>query len=500
MSQAENVLKKIRKLESNMNCPNCNTPAQKGIGFGNVCVKFKTFVCDLCKTSHQAVSHRVKSVSMSTWTLAEVEELLDENGGGNQAARFVWLLNAPDFGGVYSGGRRPKPGDDIQCFKKFVVDCYEYGKFKADSPYIPQPVERKSASKTHPNRRVKSSKEQGKAIETDDFGRKSDISDSGSFFENSASDSDAWGALKTSQANTEVDIFGGAYVGVVNQEVPKSQTDFFGFNDPFQSSNFISSEQQPNSLPPADLFGFGDNGFSQFETVPKPNFVQSSTVPFISGNNFQPAWPEPLKQSSGLNSFSISSLPPPNMTGPQQIAPTPSFDPFSTLNSFPPKNSNAFNGGFVQPPQSLINSAATIHSTIPSNNSMLANSNMPQLSGPINSTIPNNSSTFAISNMSQMSGFSSVPSMSNGIGHFPQMQMGNNYCTGMGAPYQMNGGFLGSVPPSNAMNMSAQNTNRQTNDGFAAVSSIHGSNWTGAPKRESAFDFIGAEMKAALPK
>lgn len=31
--------------------PNCGTIAPQGIGFGSVCVKFKTFVCDLCELS-----------------------------------------------------------------------------------------------------------------------------------------------------------------------------------------------------------------------------------------------------------------------------------------------------------------------------------------------------------------------------------------------------------------------------------------------------------------
>eukprot|EP01031_Cornospumella_fuschlensis_P035316 gene35316-42793_t len=52
-STADNRLKKLRKAEGNMTCPNCGTKAQSGIGFGNVCVKFKTFICDACKTSHQ---------------------------------------------------------------------------------------------------------------------------------------------------------------------------------------------------------------------------------------------------------------------------------------------------------------------------------------------------------------------------------------------------------------------------------------------------------------
>jgi rubredoxin len=48
----ETRLKKLRRLETNMTCPNCGTQAQAGIGFGNVCVKFKTFVCDSCKFNY----------------------------------------------------------------------------------------------------------------------------------------------------------------------------------------------------------------------------------------------------------------------------------------------------------------------------------------------------------------------------------------------------------------------------------------------------------------
>jgi len=133
----EVLLKKLRRLESNSICPNCGTHAPQGIGFGSICVKFKTFVCDLCKTSHQAISHRVKSVSMSTWTYDEVNELTAANNGGNDACRHNWLKNAPDYGGRYQGGVRPKAGDKVDIFKQFVIDCYERGMFKASTPYVP---------------------------------------------------------------------------------------------------------------------------------------------------------------------------------------------------------------------------------------------------------------------------------------------------------------------------------------------------------------------------
>lgn len=42
-------LKKLRRLEHNIVCPNCGTAAPQGLGFGSVCVKFNTFICDLCE-------------------------------------------------------------------------------------------------------------------------------------------------------------------------------------------------------------------------------------------------------------------------------------------------------------------------------------------------------------------------------------------------------------------------------------------------------------------
>ena len=135
MEKPELALKKLRRLESNMKCPNCGTPAPPGIGFGNMCIKYKTFICDLCKTSHQAISHRVKSFSMSAWTMDEVMELTLERNGGNFVALHVWLANAPPPGGKYPGGFRPKEGDKVEIFKQFVTDCYEHGKFRANSPF-----------------------------------------------------------------------------------------------------------------------------------------------------------------------------------------------------------------------------------------------------------------------------------------------------------------------------------------------------------------------------
>lgn len=119
-SAAEQKVKKLARLPGNMVCANCGT--SKKFGHSTVCIKFYTFVCSDCKSSHQAISHRCKSLTMSSWTDAEVTEL---EAKGNDYARDTWLKNAPPPG---TGGR-PKEGDHIDVFKRFVVDAYEHKKY-----------------------------------------------------------------------------------------------------------------------------------------------------------------------------------------------------------------------------------------------------------------------------------------------------------------------------------------------------------------------------------
>jgi hypothetical protein len=59
---------------------------------------------------------------MSSWTDDEVQELRMK---GNDYCRRTWLKNAPPPG---SGGR-PKEGDHVDVFKRFVVDAYERKKY-----------------------------------------------------------------------------------------------------------------------------------------------------------------------------------------------------------------------------------------------------------------------------------------------------------------------------------------------------------------------------------
>jgi len=120
LTPAEQKVRKLAKLSGNCTCANCGT--QQNHGFSTVCIKFHTFVCNMCKTSHQAISHRCKSLTMSRWTDDEVSELERK---GNDYARRTWLKNAPPIG--TSG--RPRKGDDVNVFKRFVVQVYEYKRY-----------------------------------------------------------------------------------------------------------------------------------------------------------------------------------------------------------------------------------------------------------------------------------------------------------------------------------------------------------------------------------
>ncbi|GKY91765.1 hypothetical protein MPSEU_000148200 [Mayamaea pseudoterrestris] len=113
---AEERIKKLARQPSNAICPNCG--CEKKFGFSSVCMLSLAFVCNECKSSHQAISHRCKSLTMSAWTDAEVLQIVKANG--NDGCRSTWLARAPPIG----QGGRPRPGDDISVYKRFIEAAY----------------------------------------------------------------------------------------------------------------------------------------------------------------------------------------------------------------------------------------------------------------------------------------------------------------------------------------------------------------------------------------
>jgi hypothetical protein len=124
VTAAEQKVKNLARLKSNCVCANCGT--EKKLGFGSVCQKYRTFVCNECKSSHQAISHLCKSITMSAWSDQEAAAL---EAGGNDVARMTWLKHAPPVG---SGGR-PQQGCDLNVYKRFVVDVYESKRYYGEA-------------------------------------------------------------------------------------------------------------------------------------------------------------------------------------------------------------------------------------------------------------------------------------------------------------------------------------------------------------------------------
>ena len=273
MAPADDLLKKLRRDPSNMHCPNCNTAAQRGIGFGHVCVKFKTFVCDMCKTSHQAISHRVKSISMSSWTLSEVKELLSDQNGGNETCRNTWLANAPVVGGKYKNdgaqfGYRPKEGDRVEVYKNFVMDAYDKKMFYGS------PTNRNEQNKKSVPGSVSAT--EMKNVEVDLLGNNFDPFSSGSV-DTRASTTSGFDFVSAPQATSHNslnnDVFG------KSTSTNYTNNESFGNFESVSSANLVSTTPVNNSN--STHFDLLDNSMS----IPTPSNCGNVFDNFSSSKN-----------------------------------------------------------------------------------------------------------------------------------------------------------------------------------------------------------------------
>lgn len=121
---AEQELTKLRKLPKNKLCVNCRAPGTPLLTA--VVVPFGTFVCSMCKSAHQAFSHRCKSSQMSLWTMDEVSKVDERNGGGNSVAEERYLRYVRD-------SDRPREGDRLERYKDFVERAYIRKEWAAES-------------------------------------------------------------------------------------------------------------------------------------------------------------------------------------------------------------------------------------------------------------------------------------------------------------------------------------------------------------------------------
>ena len=125
----ETALTKVRKLSHNRQCINCDHVNK--FGHQHVVEKLSMFVCSSCKSAFQSFSFRVKSVTMSNWTLREIDALRDTHGGGNRHAALKWLAKWNPHDGQCP---KPKPKvDHLDVFKAFVQRVYLDQEFVAEA-------------------------------------------------------------------------------------------------------------------------------------------------------------------------------------------------------------------------------------------------------------------------------------------------------------------------------------------------------------------------------
>ncbi|GJN31330.1 hypothetical protein PR202_gb19716 [Eleusine coracana subsp. coracana] len=142
----ERIVRGLLKLPPNRRCVICN-----GLGPQYVCTSFWTFICIACSGIHREFTHRVKSVSMSTFSMQEVEAL---QKGGNQRARESFLK---DFD---TQKMRLPDSSNINSLREFIKAVYverRYagGRFSERPPrdkqklYIPSMQNQKSHEEEH---------------------------------------------------------------------------------------------------------------------------------------------------------------------------------------------------------------------------------------------------------------------------------------------------------------------------------------------------------------
>ncbi|XP_039027119.1 probable ADP-ribosylation factor GTPase-activating protein AGD14 [Hibiscus syriacus] len=121
----EKIIRSLMKLPSNLRCINCNSQGPQ-----YVCTNFWTFVCSTCGGIHREFSHRVKSVSMSTFTAEDVKGLRE---GGNEHAKQVY------FKELDSRHRSLPDNCNVEGLGKFIKHVYVDRRYSGEKSTVDRP-------------------------------------------------------------------------------------------------------------------------------------------------------------------------------------------------------------------------------------------------------------------------------------------------------------------------------------------------------------------------
>eukprot|EP01047_Picozoa_sp_COSAG01_P083829 COSAG01_NODE_17716_length_1129_cov_2.769903_1_plen_231_part_10 len=120
----------LRKFPSNKSCATCKMENQM-FGFKNICVKYGVFICDGCKSAHQGISHRCKTIGQATFTAEDVALCIL----GNDHARKTWLGKLTRAQVCQMAPEGNPPATEWQAW---IMKVYEQKVFYVDVPdYTP---------------------------------------------------------------------------------------------------------------------------------------------------------------------------------------------------------------------------------------------------------------------------------------------------------------------------------------------------------------------------
>ena len=119
-TSSQDALAALANSDLNKRCVNCHARSPQFV----VLSGFGVFACTRCSGVHTSFGHRVKGVSMSTFTEAETSEI-----GGNAAFERVWLAGLP------KGYTRPHEMglDDV---RRWIEDVYVKKKYYRKEPKV----------------------------------------------------------------------------------------------------------------------------------------------------------------------------------------------------------------------------------------------------------------------------------------------------------------------------------------------------------------------------
>ncbi|KAL9256207.1 putative ADP-ribosylation factor GTPase-activating protein AGD14, partial [Drosera capensis] len=116
----EKIIRGLLRLGENRRCINCNS-----LGPQYVCTTFWTIVCTNCSGVHREFTHRVKSISMATFSTEEVNAL---QAGGNERARQIYFK-------AWDPVRHGFPeSSNINRLRDFIKHVYVDRRFTGESP------------------------------------------------------------------------------------------------------------------------------------------------------------------------------------------------------------------------------------------------------------------------------------------------------------------------------------------------------------------------------